>query len=74
MSTIKAKFNCETVLKSMYGEQVAMSPVVSGSEENKSFSEYTPSGKLELMITNKDVYGAFVPGKQYYLTIEEAEA
>lgn len=72
MSAIKAKFNCDSVLKNSYCEMVSMSPVISGSEENNSFSKSTPSGKLELSISNENIYGYFIPGKQYYLTIEES--
>lgn len=74
MEIIKAKFQCGAVRKTVYGENVECTPVISGSEENKSFSAATPSGKLELMITNPEAYGSFVPGKSYYITIEEAPA
>lgn len=72
MGAIKVKFECGSVRKTVYGENVECTPVLSGSEENKSFSAATPSGKLELMITNPEAYGSFVPGRSYYVTIDEA--
>ncbi len=39
--------------------EVKMTPVISGSEENKSFSKYTPSGDIRLHITNPEVLGFF---------------
>lgn len=51
---------------------VKMSPVVNGSEENKSFSIYTPSGSIEMHITNPDVLGFFEAGKEYYVEFKPA--
>ena len=66
---MKAKFKCNQVNKLESCEQAFLSPVLQGSEENKSFSQYTPSGKLELMITNPAAADFFKPGKDYYLDI-----
>ncbi len=43
-------------------------PVVSGSEENKTFFSATPTGKIEL----STLTGKFEAGKEYYLDITEA--
>lgn len=51
---------------------VNLSPVVNDSPENKSFSLYTPSGKIEMHITNPDCIGFFVAGKEYYVEFKEA--
>lgn len=69
---IKAKMKCESVLKTEFGEEVKLTAVSSGSEENKTFSKYTPSANHSMTITNPDALGAFAPGKSYYLTFEEA--
>lgn len=45
---------------------------MSGSEENKSFSQFTPSGLLEMHVTNPAAHGFFKPGHSYYLDITEA--
>ncbi len=68
--TTRAKFNCVSVTAMPDSKSVLLVPVIGGSEENKSFWKYTPSGRLELNILNENV--AFVPGKEYYVDISEA--
>mgnify|MGYP007082274719 CR=1 FL=1 len=49
---------------------IKMQPVVGdGGEENASFSKWTPSGNLELTVTNPDAVPAFVAGNDYYVDI-----
>lgn len=43
--------------------------VTSGSEENKQFFSYTPSGSLEVSSVND---GQFEVGKEYYLDLTVA--
>jgi hypothetical protein len=50
---------------------VVCHPVTNGCEENKSFSKWTPSGKLELSITNPDVFDFFKEGSEIYLDISQ---
>jgi len=52
--------------------RAALSPVVQGSEENKSFSMYTPSGSIELHITNPDALDFFEPAGEYYVEFKKA--
>lgn len=66
---LKAKMKCLSVLKSEHGETVKLEPVHATSEENKVWSKYTPSGVLELSITNPDAHGKLVPGAEYLLDI-----
>jgi len=71
---VKAKFRCDS-LTPTDGEQkiLKMSAVMDGSEENKSFSRWTPSANLEMFISNETKAGElFEPGKEYYLTFEKA--
>lgn len=73
MRTILAKFKVGSVTN--FGndnQEVKMTPVISGSEENKSFSKYTPSGDVRLHITNPDVLDFFEAGKEYYLEFKQA--
>jgi hypothetical protein len=49
-----------------------LSPVISGSEENKSFSLYTPSGAIKLHITNPDAIDFFEPGAEYFAEFRKA--
>jgi hypothetical protein len=49
------------------------SPVTNGSEENKSFFAYTPSGSVELGTVNEEAWKQFELGKSYYLDFTPAE-
>ncbi len=72
--TILAKFKVGSVTDFGNNNQnVNLSPVTSGSIENNSFSLYTPSGKIEMHITNPDCIGFFKPSKEYYVEFKEAE-
>jgi hypothetical protein len=48
-----------------------MSAVTDGSEENKSFWQYTPVGNFSMSCVNPNVN--FEQGKEYYLDISIAE-
>jgi hypothetical protein len=52
--------------------RVAFEAVTAECEENKSWSKWTPSGQLQMSITNPDCYNKFDPGAEYYLTIRKA--
>lgn len=73
METVLAKFKVGSVTDfGNNNQQVAMSPVTSG-EENKSFSLYTPSGKIEMHITNPSVMGFFEPSAEYFVEFRKAK-
>lgn len=68
----RCKFQCDRVSQNSNGSKdVEMSAVVSGSEENKQFWKWSPSGQFKLNCLNPDV--VFEPGKQYYIYIGLAE-
>ncbi|HEV3118477.1 MAG TPA: hypothetical protein VGY58_15615 [Gemmataceae bacterium] len=79
--TTRCKFLCTAVKKMKnqyaYGDpkapsflyEAAFSCVYGGSEENKRFFQYTPSGSLTIGVYKEDV---FEPGKEYYLDITPA--
>lgn len=69
---VRAKFKCETVTKHVGGERVELKPVY-GGEANKGWSEYTPSGTIEMSITAKGAVGQFEPGKAYYVDFTPAD-
>ena len=74
MKTLLAKFKVGSTTN--FGNnnlQANLSPVVSGSEENKSFSIYTPSGEIRLHITNPDALDFFEPAAEYYVEFKKAE-
>lgn len=55
-----------------YSETVHMHPVYGDGEENKSYSDATPSGSISLAITNKSAWGFFVAGREYYVDFTPA--
>jgi hypothetical protein len=74
---MRAKFNCLSVTKSKHWDgtgrfifNAKMTPVMNGSEENKEFYASTPSGNIELVQFNEDL---FEPGKMYFVDFTEAE-
>lgn len=53
-----------------FAERIKMTAVYGGEDkENQSFSEATPSGTLEIFVTNPNVVGTFEPGGYYYLDL-----
>lgn len=52
---------------------VKMNPVITGSEENKQFFKYTPSGEVRLGTINKKAADYFELGKEYYLDFTKVE-
>jgi hypothetical protein len=48
---------------------VHMEVVTNGSEENKQFFKYTPSGFLDINQVNPEVANQFVPGNEYNIDI-----
>lgn len=67
---VRAKFVCN--LKDMYNKTVYMSPVYSGSEENKEFFKYTPGGTVVMNCLNPVAFDKFEQGKEYYLDFTAA--
>lgn len=72
----RAKFYCQAVKDFGNDYQV----VTFQADTNKSdsdtqhYSKYTPSGTLEITVTNPVLTGKFKPGSRYYLDITEADA
>ena len=77
LSKVKAKMYCESVtltggLATNKQETVKLRAVTYDTGENATYSKFTPSGTLELMVTNEAIFGHFQPGKEYYIDIVEA--
>ena len=53
--------------------QANLSAVTNDSEENKSFSKYTPNASLQMHITNPEALDFFEPGEEYILEFRKAE-
>lgn len=75
---IRCKFRCSSVRKmsSRQGDgsyrllyEAEFYAVSEGSEENREFFAWTPSGSLKVGVYKEDV---FEPGKEYYLDISLA--
>lgn len=74
MKTLLAKFKVGSVTDfGNNNHEAKMTPVVSGSEENKSFSMYTPSGDCRLHITNPAAIGFFNPADEIYVIFVKKE-
>jgi len=72
---IRAKFKCDSAeLKEDGNEYIYLSVVTDdGGECNRQWSKYTPSGDLNLVISNESAHGKIKAGKCYYVDIEETE-
>ncbi len=70
--TIRAKFNVAEIAKygNGGGTKVTLFPVMGQSEENKAFWQATPSGKIEMHISNPDAVFEF---GEYYIDFTKAE-
>ena len=53
---------------------VTMQPVYAGIDgENADWSKYTPSGKIEMCVTNPDAIEAFELGASYFVDFTPAD-
>lgn len=68
---VLAKFRCNMIEDYGPNQDTVHFGAVSddGIPEHQRFHEATPSGKLDLTITNKHLKGFFKPGEYYYLQI-----
>lgn len=74
MSKIRAKFECLNITDNpeQKSKHVVFMAVTDGSEENESFSKYTPAGDLSLNVSyDTPASDFFKKGKEYYLDITE---
>lgn len=73
--TVRAKFYVTAINHRFTNDagacnaQICLEPVyVSGKgDDNESWSKYTPSGKLEMTVTNPAAVAQFELGKAYYI-------
>jgi hypothetical protein len=86
VQTVKAKFWVKDVTHHHNGQPdgdqvcatVKLAPCFGSypggdSEENKSFSKWTPQGEVTMMITNPEAIEFFELGKPYYIDFRPAE-
>jgi len=72
--TVRAKMRCSKV-KEVHSElfELQLVAVADSSGENASWSKYTPSGEINLNVTNVDAVKQFEVGKSYYIDFTPAE-
>ena len=70
--TVRAKFKVTRLTQDMSSHKVEMEPVASGSDENKSFFKYTPSGSIVLSTVNPEAAKQFAIGAEFYVDFTEA--
>lgn len=70
---VRAKFTVTKMEKlGDNGTRVSLSPVIDGSEENKSFYRWTPGGSISLDTINDAAAAQFEEGKSYYVDFTAA--
>lgn len=69
---VRCKFVCS--YKDDKTGQVSLSPVYSGSAENKAFFAATPGGQINFYCVNPAALSAFEQGKEYYVDFAPAPA
>lgn len=68
MSSVRAKFKVISVTSLEGGvSTVKLQPVTTGSDENKEFFKYTPSGSIEIGTVNAAAAAQFVAGAEMYV-------
>lgn len=72
--SVRAKFACnyKSPADSNGLVNITLSPVYTGSEENRAFFAYTPTGTINLGTVNPAASAQFECGKEYYVTFEPA--
>lgn len=75
MPKVRAKFVCvSNEQKEGEQHQVKLNAVMQGSEENKSFSRWTPVANLEMWISDETPAAqVFEQGKEYYVDFTPAD-
>jgi hypothetical protein len=64
---VRAKFFVNKKIETTNGFEILLDVVVGGSEENKEFFKYTPSGQLHVSLVKKETADFFEIGKEYFL-------
>jgi hypothetical protein len=64
---MRAKFRVEAVTIFEYNQNIELQAVCGGSKEDNSYAAATPNAHCKMTITNKDLWGKFVPGQTFYV-------
>lgn len=72
---VRAKFVCRSVDKAeghSPSEIVRFEAVTADTDENKTWSKYTPWGELRMSITNPAAFGQFAIGQEIFVDLNPA--
>ena len=69
----RCKFRCDSVLATEGAKTVVLTAATEADDDNKEWSKWTPSGRLELAITNLPASEMFTPGEFYFLDLTPCE-
>ena len=70
---VRAKMEVDFVQKFAWGENVQFSCKYSDNPEDNSFAQATPSGNMNITVSNPALVGFFQPGQKFYLDFTEAK-
>jgi hypothetical protein len=70
--SVRAKFRVVSNEQSGETVSIRLSPVQSGSEENKEFFKYTPGGEIHLSVVNPAASEQFKIGEEMYVDFTPA--
>lgn len=76
MQTARCKFTVEAVTHHAYGGRTVKLVTAydqSLSQEDRAFSNATPSGSMEVSIQNERVFDIFKPGAKVYVDVTPIE-
>lgn len=73
MTKCKMRINSLSIAPGTQEVTLDASAVITGSEENKEFFAYTPSGSLNLSTVNPKAVEGLAKGDEIYVTIEKAK-
>lgn len=69
---VTAKFEVQSITKHKWNPEARTVKLAAvAGDENKPWSIYTPSGSIEMQITNPAAYEEFELGRVFLLTFEE---
>lgn len=64
---MRCKVRIVSIEHTELGVRLKANPVSNGSEENKVFFKYTPSGQIDLSVINPDIVDTFKAGQELYV-------
>lgn len=69
MATMRGKFQVESINKTEHSEQLKLRAVYGGgtNAEDNTYSAATPTGTIEMTVTNKALWGKLNPGDRFYV-------